>query len=203
MADAGFDWASAGRPIPGERQSGDLGLVCHRPDHTVLAVIDGLGHGAKAAHAAGCARAVLEERPETSLERLMVLCHRALAGTRGAAMAVAVVHHPTATMEWLAIGNVEAAIVRRGHPSSDREMVFHVAGVVGHQLPMFRVPTATLSPGDTLVFATDGIAASFLAELEGLDRVGASARRILERHARPEDDALVLLARYTGLQTTS
>ncbi|HEX4932688.1 MAG TPA: hypothetical protein VFV33_05870, partial [Gemmatimonadaceae bacterium] len=40
---------SAGRPVPGARESGDDYLVAASPDGVLLAVADGLGHGPEAA----------------------------------------------------------------------------------------------------------------------------------------------------------
>ncbi|MFZ3285209.1 MAG: hypothetical protein WA191_00020, partial [Telluria sp.] len=46
-----LDYACAGRALPGQAVSGDACLVRPFPDGVLLAVIDGLGHGAGAAEA--------------------------------------------------------------------------------------------------------------------------------------------------------
>jgi hypothetical protein len=72
--------------------------------------------------------------------------------------------------------------------------VYHFAGIVGHQLPKLRVPTTQLHPGELLVMATDGIAAAFLDDLSTARPPSRIADAIVASHARPVDDALVLVA---------
>src|SRR4051812_16934568 len=54
-ARAPLEWAVAGRALSGQLESGDAGLVVALARGTLLAVIDGLGHGSEAAAAAGSA----------------------------------------------------------------------------------------------------------------------------------------------------
>jgi hypothetical protein len=54
-----LDWKVAGRPLPGESESGDLGVVAAHADGALLAAIDGVGHGDAAAAAARAAADVL------------------------------------------------------------------------------------------------------------------------------------------------
>lgn len=56
MAEQAFElsveWSAVSRCRPGELTSGDLGIVEVRHDETLVAGIDGLGHGGEAARAA-------------------------------------------------------------------------------------------------------------------------------------------------------
>lgn len=166
---------------------------------TLLAVIDGLGHGPEAATAAGRAVDVLQENPAEPVEVLLVLCHTALARTRGAAVTVASISSSNGSMSWLGVGNVEGVVVR-GAPgdnaSSSTEWAMLHGGIVGHQLPTLRPRIVDLEPGDLLLMATDGIARSFSEDVSAAAGPGRLADRILENLARPTDDALVLVARY-------
>jgi len=57
-------------------------------------------------------------------------------------------------------------------------------------------------PGDTLIFATDGIRSDFLNELlSPRDSPRTLADRVLAGWGRQTDDSLVLVARYLGLAT--
>jgi len=103
------------------------------------------------------------------------------------------------SMTWLGVGNVEGILVR-GNPGeipSVERLPLH-GGVVGYQLPKLRPRKLTLHPGDLLVLATDGIRADFIDELrEHADATAdETARRILARHFRGNDDGLVLVSRY-------
>jgi phosphoserine phosphatase RsbX len=195
-------WAARNRPLPGEAVSGDAALVATVGDRTLLAAIDGLGHGPEAHEAATIASATLEQNAAEPLEPLLLLCHQALRRTRGAAITVAAIAHPEGEMQWLGIGNVEAAVVKAGAEKKPAvETVFHFPGVVGYRLPKVRVRTIALDAGDVIVLATDGIAASFLEDLAPAPDIDRLADRIVDAHARPADDALVLVARYEGVAT--
>jgi negative regulator of sigma-B (phosphoserine phosphatase) len=181
--------------------SGDRCVVEVTATDTLLAVIDGLGHGPEAATAAGTAVDVLRENPTEPVEVLLVLCHAALARTRGAAMTIASISATDGSMSWLGVGNVEAALLRGdsegnslGNTSPDWALLS--GGIVGHQLPTLRSHAVDLRTGDLLLMATDGIARSFTQDVH----LGAAPARladgILENLARPTDDALVLVARY-------
>jgi serine/threonine protein phosphatase PrpC len=196
-----LEWAVAARPFPGESVSGDQSVVRVSETEALLAVIDGLGHGPEAATAAEHAVDVLRENPAEPVEVLLVLCHAALARTRGAAITVASISAATGSMSWLGVGNVEAVLLR-GVPSgnapgsSSREWALLLGGIVGQQLPTLRPRTVDLQPGDLLLMASDGIARSFTEEASVAAAPTRLADRILETMARPNDDALVLAARY-------
>jgi phosphoserine phosphatase RsbX len=200
-ADGILDWAVASRPIPGEPVSGDQCVVEVTETETLLAVIDGLGHGPEAAAAAAAAAGVLRENPAEPVEVLLVLCHAALARTRGAAITVASISATNGSMSWLGVGNVEAALLR-GAPSEESQvgssvdMALLLGGIVGHQLPTLRPHAVDIQPGDLLLMATDGIARSFTQDVHLAAAPARLADGILENLARPNDDALVLVARY-------
>jgi serine/threonine protein phosphatase PrpC len=199
-ADGLLDWAVAARPIPGQSVSGDQCVVEVTETEALLAVIDGIGHGPEAAAAAEKAVDVLRENPAEPVEVLLVLCHTALARTRGAAITVASISATSGSMTWLGVGNVEAVLLR-GVPgkvpgSSSHEWALLLGGIVGHQLPTLRPRIVDLQPGDTLLMATDGIARSFAEDASVMVGPARLADRILENLARPNDDALVLAARY-------
>jgi hypothetical protein len=181
--------------------SGDQCVVQDSETETLFAVIDGLGHGQKAAAAAGKAVDVLRENPAEPVEVLLLLCHAALARTRGAAITVASISATNGSMSWLGVGNVEAALFRgprsaESAANSSPDMALLAGGIVGHQLPTLRAHAVDLHAGDLLLMATDGIGRSFTQDV----RLGAAPARladgILENLARPTDDALVLVARY-------
>ena len=55
-----------------------------------------------------------------------------------------------------------------------------------------------VTPGDVLIFTTDGIDSGFAEDLAHRPRVQATADRILARYGKSTDDALVMVARYLG-----
>src|SRR5258706_8511256 len=73
-------------PMPGEHENGDATLVRHSEhgQSTILAVIDGLGHGPDAAVTARPAIELPAADPfSTSLGEAIQAVHRAVRGTRG------------------------------------------------------------------------------------------------------------------------
>ena len=55
--------------------------------------------------------------------------------------------------------------------------------------------------GDVLVIATDGVEPDFADGLALAGSPSEIARRALERHRKPTDDALVLVLRYLGARS--
>ena len=166
----------------------------------LLAVIDGVGHGDEATAAAGVGARVLQENAHESVISLVRRCHQAMAQTRGAVMTLASVDALDSTVTWLGVGNVEGRLLRRGAANNDvDESVLLRNGLVGLQLPALQAAVVPLSPGDLLIFATDGIRTGFE---RGLNRVGPPqqlAEQILVQHFKGTDDALVLVVRYVGI----
>jgi hypothetical protein len=195
-----LDWGCAARPRPGEDACGDRALVVTLPDAGVLAAaIDGVGHGREAARAAARATATLEAvaAHEPDPEALLRRCHAELRGTRGVAMSLALVDGPEAALAWLAVGNVEGRVVRPGRRAPVASLLLP-GGAAGLELPPLRPARVELRRGDLLLLATDGIDARFADEPLPEGRCDRIAERLLARHARSHDDALVLVARFLG-----
>lgn len=200
-----LDWAALTRALPGEPESGDHYLVKPVADGTLVAVIDGLGHGPEAAHAARLACNVIDQAPHEPIVTLVNRCHQTLDGSRGVVMTLASFHRDD-RLTWLGVGNVEAVLVR-AHDGSTRieESALLWGGVVGQQLPELRAFTLPVVPGDLVIFATDGIDRAFMEGMKGSagsispdDTPGRIAESIAERYAKTTDDSLVLVSRYLG-----
>jgi negative regulator of sigma-B (phosphoserine phosphatase) len=192
-------WGVAARPLPGERESGDVSVVRPLDDGMLIAVIDGLGHGPEAAAAAQRAAAVLADHEAAEVSELFEACHAGLRRTRGAAISLARLRRGGGAVAWLGVGNVEARLLRadpEARPATESPLL--LGGVVGHgSLPRLRATHTTLAEGDTLVFSTDGVSPGFLDLVTRALEPREIAARVLQVHGRDSDDALVLVARYT------
>jgi phosphoserine phosphatase RsbX len=186
-------------PMPGESESGDRHLVQTTPHGALIAVVDGLGHGSEAASAARAAIETVVDHSGQNILELFQLCHRTLGGTRGAAMILAFIDNPAHTLTWLSIGNVDGALLR-GPASRDAsdESVLMRGGVVGLKLPILQAVVTPIYPGDTLVFATDGIQSNFVRAVRRTDTPQQIADAVCANCSKRNDDALVLVARYMG-----
>ena len=183
------------RTLSGETECGDIPVIESSRSITLVAAIDGLGHGPEAATAARLASATLEAGVGEDVATLMEKCHEALKQTRGASISLAAFDAATDAMTWVAIGNVEGRLLARHRPS---QSISPAAGVAGVELPQLRPQTLELRRGSTLIFATDGVQYSFADSLADTGSPQQIADRILDEHGRSTDDALVLVARYLG-----
>src|SRR5438094_844454 len=75
-----IEWAVAELVLPGQTESGDRCLVTAPSEGGLVAVVDGLGHGAEAAGAAKAAVSSLERHAQEPIIQLIRRCHRSLAG---------------------------------------------------------------------------------------------------------------------------
>jgi phosphoserine phosphatase RsbX len=217
-----IEWGTATFTREGEAESGDRYSVVPYDAGALVAVIDGLGHGEEAASAAQLAAQILESGPRDSIVSLISRCHERLRSTRGVVMSLASFNALDDTMTWLGVGNVEGRLFRAGPDATalEERRTGHVpvaaerrraeqgrrgseslllrAGVVGSHLPLLDGSRVSIHLGDTLVLATDGV------DLPSEDDVGPGelpqsiADRILTRHKKGTDDALVVVVRWVG-----
>jgi serine/threonine protein phosphatase PrpC len=191
--EGGLEWSVLSRALPGETVSGDLHVVVPLPDGALVAVIDGLGHGDAATHAARKAIDVLSAQPGDPVVSLLRRCHEALHDTRGAAMTVMSINRWTRTGIAAGVGNVELVLIRadrRTRPG--RQTIPLGSGVVGYRLPALQPNDLQFWPGDVVVLATDGLRQDFGDEIDPLEPLEKIVGRILTRKYRGTDDALVL-----------
>ena len=192
-----IEWGVASTAIEGE--SGDLHCVVPGADCSVVGAIDGLGHGPEAAIAARECAAILKSNAGEPLEALVHRCHDGLRATRGVALTLGRIDARRDLLSWLAVGNVEGLVLRRGlvrGPTLDA--VLQRGGVVGYRLPGLKVSEVALAPNDLIVFASDGIRSGFVNALDLGLGVQELAEQICSRFARGSDDALALVVRYLG-----
>lgn len=195
MVDLGIASFSPGDQV----ESGDLSVAQCTPDRALLAAIDGIGHGKGAAEAARVAAAILESFGGGSLVDLVQKCHEALRTTRGVVFSLALMDFQLRTLTWLGVGNVQGVLIRSAtsEHKGDHALLLR-SGVVGSRLPVLQTTTLPISRGDTLAFATDGIRSEFSEDLFAHDTPQRSADRILAKHCKGNDDALIFVARFMG-----
>lgn len=151
-----YAWGAASQPRQRETVSGDAFLMREVKAGLLVAVIDGLGHGPAAAEVADRAVAFLASTVELDLAAILRQCHRALTGSRGLALSVALLQPAGDRLEWCAVGDVAGAILRPDAQQKSQAL-FGRPGVVGFQLPPLRVHELTFGPGAVLIVSTDGV----------------------------------------------
>jgi len=197
MSAAHLDWGVAALALPGQAECGDMALVKDFGGGTLVAAVDGIGHGPEAATAAKIALASLETDPQEPVISLVVRCHEALRGTRGVVMSLASYSARHSLLTWIGIGNVAGTLLRRSPAAgSAHESLLLRAGVIGSQLPPLQASVIPANAGDLLVFATDGVRNDFATSVLPGAPARRGAERILAEHKKGTDDGLVVVVRF-------
>lgn len=194
-----IEWGHAQRCYPGEVVSGDAYVLRPQGDRVLLAVIDGLGHGPKAAEPAQVAVSWLLNWDVADVVTTMTQLDAHLRGTRGAAVSLALIGGDG--LVWLGVGNVSGVVRQSGSPSR-REYLPTAGGIVGYRLPPLRPAYLPLAGGDLIALATDGVRYGFAETLDHGATPQANADTVLARYGHNADDALVLVTRYTDRNET-
>jgi phosphoserine phosphatase RsbX len=186
----------------GESGCGDVPVIVLGHDRALVAAVDGLGHGNDAAVAATTASSCVQTGAHESIEALFTRCHRSLRATRGAVMSVAVFDSGRGSMAWGGVGNVQGVLLRRRTNGYREETLLLRSGVMGvGVLPAMRAEVLQVAKGDTLILVTDGIDRNFDRDLAAMQAPQHAAESIMARYGKEEDDALVIVARYSGKET--
>jgi anti-sigma regulatory factor (Ser/Thr protein kinase) len=179
------------RAIAGEEVCGDAVAARDGEGRIVVLVVDGLGHGPLAEHAATTAVRTFGEHACTTAGDVVGDLHRALNGTRGAALAVADIDARARVVTYAGIGNIAGWVVdhtsRRGMISSP--------GIAGHKAPRIREWRYDLPVGSRVVLHSDGLTSKWEASPVLLSRDPLLGAAVLLRDAGTRhDDASVVVA---------
>ena len=186
-------------PLPGEDLCGDawdIGVSAHG---ITMFAADGLGHGPDAALASDAAVALAPLHPGLAPAALMALAHQALRGTRGAALAIAVIDQDKQQLGFAGVGNIAGCIFADG---ARRHLMSH-NGIVGSNLRKVQEFVHPFPDGAMLIMHSDGIATRWdLDTYPGLVfRHPSLIAAILYRDfVRQRDDAMVVVLRQRRIQ---
>ncbi len=175
---------AAMRPKTGENVCGDGYVVRWLNDGALIAVIDGLGHGPEAAAAAGAACSYVEAHQDESLGSLMRGLHRAIAHTRGAAVALVRIRPDAGEMIHTAVGNVEVV----GLFQEEVRPLF-APGIVGYNMRRVVERSFRIHGGDVFVIHTDGVSQRLNLERYRHLEAQALAEAVLGHWGYGHDDA--------------
>ncbi len=179
---------------PGEHVCGDGFAVVQNGERLQVLVADGLGHGQGAADASQLACAQFRAQPMLGLTDLLERLHRALAPTRGAAVAVAEIDRGREVLRYAGIGNIAGSIVAGGASRSTVSLY----GTMGHDARRFQEFTYPWPKDALFVIHSDGVSARWnLADAPGLAaRHPALIAGVLYRDfGRTRDDTTVVVLR--------
>jgi serine phosphatase RsbU (regulator of sigma subunit) len=196
MTEAPIEVGIAQLTLPGEAECGDRCVVKISENRVLIAVIDGVGHGAEAALAAQAAADVIAEYSREPLGALMTRCHERLQRTRGAAIILMSIDVAARQLDWLGAGNVAAVLLHSnssGMPG--RKELLVRSGVAGARLPSTTTSTVPITRGDVVTLATDGVRHGFVDGIDYGIPPQKLAEQLLAQYQTARDDALVVVGR--------
>jgi anti-sigma regulatory factor (Ser/Thr protein kinase) len=179
---------------PGELVCGDNWAWHDGPGGPTVMLVDGSGHGIEAARAAEAAAREFAQHADAACEVIVERLHRALAPTRGAALAVARVDTAARLVRFVGVGNIGGVLVNGGKA---RHMVSH-NGTAGHVAPRIREFTYEFTGDPLVMLHSDGVTSRWdLASYPGLvmQHPALIAGVLLRDHRRGRDDASVVAIR--------
>jgi anti-sigma regulatory factor (Ser/Thr protein kinase) len=185
-------------PYPGERVCGDGWAYAGGPgdgiDGGTVLVVDGLGHGEYAARATAVAIETFLANSDRDCVRLVETIHRALAPTRGVALAVARLDCGERVVRFVGIGNIAGSVLVGGRL---HHMVSH-NGTAGHIAPRIREFAYPFTDEPTLILHSDGMSARWdLDAFPGLRAAHPAliAGILFRDYRRSRDDCSVVVLR--------
>jgi anti-sigma regulatory factor (Ser/Thr protein kinase) len=189
-------WSGVSVALDHGDECGDAWAIAEEGGQITAIVVDGLGHGAKAAEAAHAAITTFQADRNEELEPLAHHVHAAMRSTRGGAVSLCRLDPRQGRAEFVGVGNVSGRLVADG---SSQAMV-SLSGTLGMELtpPRIRRLTYELDDGAALVMSSDGVRDGFdLGAHPGLlehDPLVIAAVIHAERR-RGNDDATVVVVR--------
>jgi serine/threonine protein phosphatase PrpC len=174
--------------------NGDAFVIKTWPDHALAGVIDGLGHGELASHAAQAAKLFVESHCDLPLGDVFAGVERTCHGTRGVVMALAHFDLRGGVFRLASVGNIEARLL-----GGDGERSFIVRrGILGLSAPRPVVTEHAWTTTCILILHSDGIRSAWRQE----DLTGSAwaspadaAQGLVRAWSREDDDATVVVVR--------
>ena len=182
------------RAFEGERVSGD-GLFYHEDEEGILlSISDGLGHGKGAHKVSSDISSFLESHHHKDIAALITQVHEKIAPCMGAAMAIAYINLKEGLVSFCGIGNVGGYLI------GPRDKVFVCKdGMVGANMRSPLVQSETLSPGDKVILASDGIHERFYSKAKRhifKEKPTLIVQYLLDEFSKPYDDASCWVFEY-------
>ncbi|WP_097088533.1 MULTISPECIES: ATP-binding protein [unclassified Pseudomonas] len=171
---------------------GDTWRLAQNDEFLSALVIDGLGHGEEAEHAARSGAQAFTDAPFGAPQQLLPEIHQAMRGTRGGAVALARFDRRSGHLGFVGIGNISASL----QGGERTRGLASLPGIVGEQYRTAVQYDHHIEPRQLLVMHSDGLQTRWRLE----DYPGLAARHpaiiatVLHRDfCRARDDATVLV----------
>ncbi len=181
--------------VDGEPVCGDGWRVKDHPEQASVAVVDGLGHGLRAAEAAAATLRAFTEANGTGAARTLEAMHDAARHTRGAAGTVVDLLPSRGLLVCAGIGNVATSIVS---PAGIVRHAVTLPGTLGHQVRGVREFSYPWDAESVVVMHSDGLTSQWTFDgLAGIQRrhPAVMAAALYRDFRRVRDDVTVVVGR--------
>ncbi len=183
------------RPHPLETVCGDGYVIKRFHQGACIAVIDGLGHGIHARHAAASAEKYITDNfsPDHSLEHLLSGLGTTLRRTRGAVASICVIDEGKGEMRYAGVGDVTMHV----YPTEEHISFQNVPGILGmHEARINLQRDIWRSGRSTIVMHSDGISSAIKPEAVMADESTVeTAHALMKEYWRKNDDATIVVVR--------
>ncbi len=188
-------YGAVSRSKPGETLNGDAYILMHlSATKTLVAVIDGLGHGKEAHMASNIIKEQIMLKANLPLIDLVKYAHQAARGTRGAVVGIALLNSQTSKLQFVGIGNIEGFVVL----ASSKKNLISFGGILGHNIRTPQVFEFPFDKGDSVCMYSDGINSRWNTnEINWNDDPQKNADFLINNYSRPNDDATILIIKHT------
>lgn len=179
------------KPKKEEVVNGDSFFIGEQNGFFLGAIADGLGHGIYANDASKLAVEYITKNTWVSLEDLIFGCHKALRGSRGAALSIIKILLNENMFEFAGIGNVDCKVYSKEnfHPIT-------VPGIVGYNVRKVKSFKYQIQEGDLICLFSDGISSKF--ELKDFLKFETQqiAEIINKLYGKDLDDSTVMVLKF-------
>lgn len=140
-------------PKPGQTVNGDQIIILNEENTTLVAVIDGVGHGIFAHKAACAAKQYVESHSILPIKSIFHGVERACYATNGVVMALALINWSSMKLVFGSIGNINARI---GNNDEKFDLIVR-RGILGRHAPDPYISEGNWKLGMSLVLHSDGL----------------------------------------------
>ncbi len=182
------------RPLTGNVECGDTGIIKEFGDKVFMAVVDVLGHGESAHRVAKTCKEFLQTHYRGGLVEIMHGLDQHIKGSQGAVAGLCHLDLKTGEVKYVGTGNITA----RKFGSCAVRMVSR-SGIIGYVMPTPREEKMALHDGDAMLLYTDGVKKHFeLADYPELlkDDAKTIATHVIHQFGKEDDDAACIASRY-------
>jgi anti-sigma regulatory factor (Ser/Thr protein kinase) len=177
------------QPRVSEEENGDGYFLRRGGKNTVVALIDGLGHGIEAHYATQLALSNIEKFHHWNEEDLIQLLHEKLHNTRGVVIGILKTYDALGYVRYTGIGNIFGVIVGKKNVS-----FLNYNGTVGSRLRKLKSIEYPMENDAIVALHSDGISMSWLERFYEVwkGNLQSFTRDIIQKFGRKNDDATII-----------